>query len=190
MLEATKWIDNSTDDQQKNSQQGFWVPSPTDFGKLKNSPPKNAKECDQFKMKFDASSNYGWVQIDADELVAELQREVGQGHVLFDAAVKGVKRCGDDVLFELTAPSQISTFENAKYAEVHLTWARNGPETPPWPETRLYASFDEWNSKFVQNDREVKGFSQNLMKPTLGMARIGWILLFLLLTLLAIATQQ
>ena len=142
-------------------------------------------------MTGDASAEYGWTQITDDFADKELLRELGEGHVLFGVAVKGIRRCGDDVLFELIQPAQVTACENAKYAEVHLTWCANGPDVPPWPETQFYSSLPDWISKFqTQNQTEdVIAVANGGKKHYFGMTLIGWTLLLILVALLAVATQ-
>ena len=142
-------------------------------------------------MTGDASAEYGWTQLNDDSADRELRRELGEGHVLFGVAVRGIRRCGDDVLFELTQPAQITAFENPKYAEVHLTWCADGPDRPPWPETNFYSSMPEWILKLQsQNQAEdVTAVGKREKKHYVGMTLVGWALLFILIALLAVATQ-
>lgn len=76
-------------------------------------------------------------QIEAIE--RELRKEVASGHPLFGIQVDAIgwRSDRDDVLFQLRDGTE-------RVAVVHLTWARNGPENPPWPITVLYADFQTW----------------------------------------------
>jgi len=74
----------------------------------------------------------------AANAIAELSRELGPAHPLKKKNVQAVaaRRDCDDVLFILTD-------EKPACAVVHLTYT--GKEEPPnWPETRLFASLDDW----------------------------------------------
>ncbi len=64
----------------------------------------------------------------ADALEAELRRELGPGHVLFEQHLRPLARCAacDDVIFEVGAVG---------YVIVHLTWSGRA-EPAPWPDTR------------------------------------------------------
>jgi len=74
----------------------------------------------------------------AANAVAELARELGPAHPLKKKPVRAVaaRRDCDDVLFVLTE-------EKPACAVVHLTYIGK-EERPGWPETRLFASLDEW----------------------------------------------
>ena len=78
-----------------------------------------------------------WYPTDAQVLVDELKREGSRGHVLHDEEVSTIARCddGDDVLYFLVNKNS--------FAVVHLTWA-NQPESPPWPMTKIFKTFDEF----------------------------------------------
>jgi len=79
-----------------------------------------------------------WEPTDAD-LGAELRREVGPGHPLFEHPVVTVGRrvdC-DDVLFWLpSGPREL--------AVVHLTWTGKRERSSEWPSTQLYSSIADW----------------------------------------------
>jgi hypothetical protein len=79
--------------------------------------------------------------------VAELQREMCSGHVLFGRTVQAIGRrqdC-DDVPFYLgeTAP---------QFAVVHLTYARE--TRPEWPSTSLFDTLDAWIEQCMIPDAE------------------------------------
>jgi F0F1-type ATP synthase assembly protein I len=73
------------------------------------------------------------------ELVAELRREVGEGHPLFGKEATSVARRGDmdDVLFHL--PDNIPPF-----AVVHLTWSGEQEDAPEFPATLFYDSLPDF----------------------------------------------
>jgi hypothetical protein len=68
-----------------------------------------------------------------DRLLAELQREIGPGHVLAGRSATVVRRCSscDDVIFRI---------DNDAFAVVHLTWSGR-EERQPWPMTVTLPSF-------------------------------------------------
>jgi hypothetical protein len=79
----------------------------------------------------------------------ELQRELSAGHPLFGLQVCAVGRrqdC-DDVLFAIEDGTD-------RVAVVHLTWTHTPPESPPWPGTILYDSFDAWLAEGMLHDYE------------------------------------
>jgi hypothetical protein len=75
-----------------------------------------------------------------DGLTKQLQKEVGEGHVLKGLKLTLIARrldC-DDALFAL---------DDGQIAEVHLTW-RNGPEIDPrFPATAIFRNMAEWTSR-------------------------------------------
>ena len=81
------------------------------------------------------------VASDDERLAAELQREVGPGHVLFGKNVRVIARRfdRDDVLCEVegTVPS---------FAVVHLTWTGKRDLDPGFPRTTLYRSLADWEA--------------------------------------------
>ncbi len=81
-----------------------------------------------------------------DRLDAELHREVGPGHVLFQSKVRALARRTDrdDVLFEVD--------DGPTVAVVHLTYAVESK--PDWPATRLYASIQEFERTVMLEDRK------------------------------------
>jgi hypothetical protein len=92
------------------------------------------------------------IQDDPAQIAAmeqQLRRELGPGHHLYGLPVQAVGRrqgC-DDVLFTLVDGT-------SRVAVVHLTWTRNPPERPPWPETSLYSTFSEWVTDCMRPDHE------------------------------------
>ncbi|MFN2613902.1 MAG: hypothetical protein ABR552_03675, partial [Actinomycetota bacterium] len=64
-------------------------------------------------------------------LEAELVRELGRGHILFQRLAKALARRldQDDVLYAVESPSEV--------AVVHLSYAAK-PDQPPWPSTTLF----------------------------------------------------
>jgi hypothetical protein len=70
---------------------------------------------------------------EADRLTAELQREIGAGHVLAGRRATVVRRCSgcDDVIFRV---------DDDAFAVVHLTWSGR-EESQPWPRTVTLPSF-------------------------------------------------
>ncbi len=69
----------------------------------------------------------------ADRLIAELQREIGPGHVLAGRGVAVIRRCSgcDDVIFRV---------DDDAFAVVHLTYSGR-EERQPWPRTVTFPSF-------------------------------------------------
>lgn len=80
-------------------------------------------------------------------LEAELQKEVGPSHQLFERQAISVGRrvdC-DDVLFFLPGfPSPL--------AVVHLTWSGKREENPEWPQTIFYSSLNDWVETCMESD--------------------------------------
>lgn len=77
-----------------------------------------------------------WLTVTADaaeNLVAELRREAGPGHVLAGRSVTVVRRCPgcDDVLLRV---------DDDVFAVVHLTWGGR-QEREPWPRTVILPTF-------------------------------------------------
>ncbi|CAJ0733426.1 hypothetical protein CJ026_002450 [Ralstonia pickettii] len=82
-----------------------------------------------------------------DSFVRELQSEVARGHAMFGLPIRLVARGeGDDALFEITDGS-------SRVAVVHLTWSKV-EEVPPWPESTLYSSIQEWAQKCMLPEHE------------------------------------
>jgi hypothetical protein len=82
----------------------------------------------------------------------ELAREVAPGHPLFGVrAVAVARRCdSDDVLFLLNGV-------DALLAVVHLTWSGH-EEPPPFPETELFADWDQFTQgRMVRDHRKRPG---------------------------------
>lgn len=77
----------------------------------------------------------------------ELQREVGDDHVLFgrDAEAVAVRCDCDDVLFVLRQPDAL--------AVVHLTYAMH-PERPPWPRTEVFVDMADFVNRRMKPDHE------------------------------------
>ena len=103
--------------------------------------------------KFDPSQiqwRVPWWPIPAEQdagTVAELQREMPAGHVLFGRTVQAVGRrqdC-DDVLFYLGESVP-------QFAVVHLTYARE--TRPEWPSTALFDTLDAWIQQCMIPDAE------------------------------------
>ena len=90
-----------------------------------------------------------WTLIEkfTDELVAELNKELPEKHVLFGKPVKALARrtdC-DDVLFEITDGSK-------QFAVVHLTWSGKQDLHTNFPWTEIFASLEEFNKNRMQPD--------------------------------------
>jgi hypothetical protein len=85
----------------------------------------------------------GWYEPDEElhrqEMVEELQEEVGEGHVLKGLNVRLVARYRgtDDALFAL---------DDGRIAQVHLTWSDEMETDPRFPATRVFPSFEAWLS--------------------------------------------
>jgi hypothetical protein len=81
-----------------------------------------------------------WVEVaDGIGLEAILRREIADGHPLYDLPAVAVGRridC-DDVVFRVEHPS-------FRLAVVHLTWRRQPESDPTWPQTVLFANWDDW----------------------------------------------
>jgi hypothetical protein len=77
---------------------------------------------------------------------AELAREVGPSHALYQANVTavGVRGDNDDVLFEVDGG-------RGGYAVVHLTWSGR-EEAPPFPMTEFFQSFEGWLEGGMKRD--------------------------------------
>jgi hypothetical protein len=77
----------------------------------------------------------------------ELRRELSPDHALFGLPVRAIGRRQDrdDVLYAIEDGTE-------RVAVVHLTWTRSPPESPPWPGTAIYDSFDQWTSIGMQAD--------------------------------------
>src|SRR5262245_50495560 len=86
---------------------------------------------------------------DGTPLVAELNRELSPGHLLFGRLVSAVGRRGDndDVLFELLD-------EPPGLAVVHLTWRMSREPDPEWPYTVLYADMSNWRNRCMIPDHQ------------------------------------
>ena len=93
-----------------------------------------------------------WMVIDpkyAISAVVQLKKELGPRHQLRDKSVKAVaNRCDcDDVLFSLID-------EEPACAVVHLTYRKSEEPDPRWPETKIFASIEEWKQKCMIPDCE------------------------------------
>ena len=73
----------------------------------------------------------------AAALEKQFRREICCSHVLHGESVSLIARRADtdDVLFALAG---------GRVAEVHLTWRRGTEPDPRWPDTRIFASLEEW----------------------------------------------
>ena len=73
----------------------------------------------------------------AAALEKQFRREICCSHVLHGESVSLIARRADtdDVLFALA---------DGRVAEVHLTWRRGTEPDPRWPDTRIFASLEEW----------------------------------------------
>jgi hypothetical protein len=83
----------------------------------------------------------------ARKLAEELNREVGVGHVLSGivAHAVAVRIDQDDVLFELENGDKA-------LAVVHLTWSVEN--SPPYPRTKLFETWDHWVRESMRPDHE------------------------------------
>jgi hypothetical protein len=74
-----------------------------------------------------------------EALVAELQREISEGHILCGVSILAVVRRADndDVLFVTNDPSK-------PLAVVHLTWTGKSERAPYWPRTTIYEGWQDW----------------------------------------------
>jgi hypothetical protein len=93
-----------------------------------------------------------WQPIEDPELgrmfEEELQRELSPSHPLAGLPLLVVGKHGntDDFLFQVSDGSD-------RVALVHLSWTGK-PETPPWPQSMLFASVEEWIEKGMQPDHD------------------------------------
>ena len=73
-------------------------------------------------------------------LEEELRKEIGNQHPLVGLEIKVLgKRDGrDDV---------ISSLEDGRVAEVHLTWSGKKEAHPNWPRTVIFESMDKWRTE-------------------------------------------
>jgi hypothetical protein len=73
----------------------------------------------------------------AEELTAELRRELSQKHVLYGRDLKAVatRRDRDDVLFEIDNKDE-------PLVVVHLT--RRQETDPRWPTTKFFKNWEHW----------------------------------------------
>jgi hypothetical protein len=87
------------------------------------------------------------VGAEAQELTAELQREIGPRHPLAGVRVVPVARRHDrdDVLFLLPEAGD-------RLALVHLTWSRKREADPRWPNTVFYESWEDWAQRGMTAD--------------------------------------
>ena len=79
----------------------------------------------------------------------ELQRELAQHHPLYGLPVRTIGRrqdC-DDVLYLIDDGTK-------RYAVVHLTWPHSPPDSPPWPNTAVFDSFEEWVANGMYPDHD------------------------------------
>lgn len=85
----------------------------------------------------------GWRAVaagESDGLVAEIARELADGHILKGRAFTVIARRDDqdDVLL---------TLDDGEIAEMHLTWARE--TSPNFPGAMLYLDFATWREAQV-----------------------------------------
>lgn len=83
-----------------------------------------------------------WQALPIDQvtmLTSQLQRELPAGHVLSGVETRAIARTAnrDDVLFELLD-------HDKRLAVVHLTWSQQAQTDSRWPDTCLFATWDEW----------------------------------------------
>lgn len=101
-------------------------------------------------MQPEPSSDFEWPELwqaitdeaVASSFLAELLKELGPGHCLFQRAVKAVARredC-DDVLF-------LTNGRDRPLAEVHLTWRGSTEPDPAWPATTFFAGWEDWKRR-------------------------------------------
>ncbi|MBT8370436.1 MAG: hypothetical protein HKO68_10300 [Desulfobacterales bacterium] len=89
----------------------------------------------------------GWNALhyhDIPKTTRELNREICKEHVLYNipACALGRKPHTDNFLFQVEAGDY-------HFARVHITW--NKKKDPNWPNTKLYASFQEWYNDEISN---------------------------------------
>jgi len=84
-----------------------------------------------------------WIAVGESALsvTQELQRELTEGHPLWNAKVCAVARRldSDDVLFAVEREGEFM-----QYAVVHLTWRAGQEPLAAWPETELFDSLEQW----------------------------------------------
>ena len=91
-----------------------------------------------------------WQALSAERrglLEAEVAREVPPGHALSGRPMVALaaRADQDDVLFEVPGLG---------YAVVHLAWSGHQASSPSWPQTRTFASLDEWRERVMQPDND------------------------------------
>jgi hypothetical protein len=77
-----------------------------------------------------------------EDLVRELEREIGDRHPLWGRRTRALARRidADDVLFEITG-------DDTSYAVVHLTWSGKQEIDPRWPRVEFFPSLESWSAK-------------------------------------------
>ncbi len=82
-------------------------------------------------------------------LEAELKKELGKKHILFELPVKAlaVRRDQDDVLFEIDDVYK-------KYAVVHLTWGAHPDPHPTFPSTEIFESIAKWKEQMLKDNQD------------------------------------
>jgi hypothetical protein len=88
-----------------------------------------------------------WFEDRNPKLVAELRREVCQGHVLFGVPLSALARrqdC-DDVLFSLNDGT-------GRFAKVHLTYSKES--NPTWPHSTIFDNWEHWSLAMMADHNE------------------------------------
>ncbi|MDQ0319018.1 hypothetical protein QO002_001156 [Pararhizobium capsulatum DSM 1112] len=85
---------------------------------------------------------------------AELVREVGPGHPLFQINATLIARRfdRDDALYLLA---------DGRVAKVHLTWRQSQEPDPRWPETEIFGSLEIWEDVGLKRDHADWRFDQD-----------------------------
>ncbi len=83
----------------------------------------------------------------ADNLVKELEREVTEGHILWQAKATAIAQRpdSDDVLFSIEGGK-------TKHVVVHLTWSGKSEPDNRWPDTRTFDSLQSWADECMKQD--------------------------------------
>ena len=101
-------------------------------------------------MNLSDLANLQWLEpwhLTSSGLEAELEKEAGPAHPLFGRRAISIGRRDDcdDVLFFLPdGPYPL--------AVVHLTWTRRREQSPEWPHTTFYSSWDDWVGRCMRPD--------------------------------------
>lgn len=85
----------------------------------------------------------------ADNLESELRKEITACHPLYSLTTRPIaqRTDSDDVLFEVDSPE-------FRYAVVHLSWTDEPEHDPRWPDTEVFATFEDWIENRMKPDNK------------------------------------